>query len=162
MLEGDNMFLDPFDELERMHREMDRLFSGFGARPLIGYGKNKGKELAKWFDFRPAMSDCYETENSVIASFELPGANKDDIELNVTNDHIEVKIEKKAETKKEDKEKGYYAYEARASQFYKRIPLPADVDADKAKAEYKNGMLRVEIPKKQEAKKEKKRKIEIK
>ncbi len=155
--------MEPFDELEKMHRDMDRLFSGlFSKRPLIEQGKKKGKEIAKWLDFRPAISDCYETENSVIASFELPGANKDDIEINVTDDNVEVKVEHKTESKQEDKEKGYYAYEARASQFYRRIPLPADVDADKAKAEYKTGMLRVEIPKKKEAKKEKKRKIEIK
>jgi len=157
------MFWDPFDELERTYREMDMGFSSFfGRRPLIEYGKKKGKELAKWFDFRPAVADCYETENSVVACFELPGTNKDDIELNVTDDYVEVKVQKKMEREQKDKEKGYYAYETRASQFYKRLPLPAEVMADKAKAEYKNGMLRVEIPKTDKAKKEKKRKIEIK
>ncbi|MBW2970863.1 Hsp20/alpha crystallin family protein, partial [Candidatus Woesearchaeota archaeon] len=140
------MYWDPFDEMERMHREMDRVFFHMvGGRPAI---EHKDRQLpAKQSEFRPAVADCYETENAVIACFELPGATKDDIELNVTDNYVEVKVEKKQE--KEKKGKHSYSYAVVTSQFYRRHMLPAGVEADKVKASYNNGVLRVEIPKKE-------------
>ncbi len=150
------MIWDPFEEFKAIQEEMDRLFAK--TRPLLGFG-NQNKSLAKTSDFfRAPISDIRETENSVVAAFELPGADKKDIELNITDDFIEVKVEKKAET--EVKKKGFYSYETRAHQFYRKLPLPAEVIADKAKATYKNGMLRIEIPKKKQALKKKRIEIE--
>ncbi len=138
------MIWDPFEEFKAIQEEMDRLFTK--TRPLLGFG-NKSKSLAKTSDFfRAPISDISETENSVVAAFELPGADKKDIELNVTDDSVEVK--------------GFYSYEARAQQFYRKLPLPAEVIADKTKATYKNGMLRIEIPKKKEGLKKKRIEIE--
>lgn len=107
---------------------------------------------------RIPVADMTETESSVIATFELPGVEKEDIELNVAEDRIEVKVEKKAE--KEVKGKENYSYEMRSRSFYGALPLPAEVAAENADASYSNGILRIEIPKakKQEAKK----RIEIK
>ena len=115
----------------------------------------QGKGLAKYSGFRVPVDDIKETENSVIASVEVPGVEKKDIELNVTENSIEVKVEKKAE--KEVKEKGSYSYKSRSHSFYRALPLPAEVKSSEAKAEYKNGVLTVEIPKvkKLEAKKKK-------
>lgn len=119
----------------------------------------KGKELIRLGDYRPAIADVMETEGSVIASIELPGVSKEDIELNVMPTHLEVKAEAKIE--KEEEKKGVYKYAKRASSFYRHMPLPAEVDADRAKASFKNGVLRVEIPKlRKEKKKGKKIKIE--
>ena len=106
---------------------------------------------------RIPVADVVETESSVIATFELPGVEKENIQLNVTDDSIEVKVENKAE--KEIKDKGNYSYEMRSHSFYSALPLPAEVIAESADASYKNGILRVEIPK---AKKQEKKKIEIK
>ncbi|MBI2523222.1 Hsp20/alpha crystallin family protein [Candidatus Woesearchaeota archaeon] len=137
------MVWDPFEEIKRMHEEMDRVFGrAFGAR-LLGY--SKGKELSKYEGLRVPVADVRETENSVIANIEIPGVEKKDIELNVTENSIEVKVEKRAEN--EVKEKGSYSYESRSHSFYRALPLPAGVKADEAKAEYKNGLLKVEIPK---------------
>src|SRR3989338_4410749 len=94
---------------------------------------------------RIPVADMLETESSVIASFELPGVEKEDIQLNVLDGRIEVKIEKKAEKEIEGKEN--YAYEMRSLSFYSALPLPAEVVAENAEASYKNGILRVEIPK---------------
>lgn len=119
----------------------------------------ESKELMKLGEYRPAVSDLMETETSIIANIELPGINKDDIELNVTPTHIEVRAEAKEE--KEVKEKGVYRYAKRASSFYRSLPLPKEVDAEKAKASFNNGVLRVEIPKlKKEERKGKRVKIE--
>ncbi len=150
------MVWDPFEEIKRMHEEMDRLFGrAFGSTGLLGI---KGKELSKYEGFRVPIADVKETESSVIASIEIPGVEKKDIGLNVTENSIEVKVEKKAE--KEVKEKGSYSYESRSHSFYRALPLPAEVKSSEAKADYKNGVLRVEIPKVKKLEM-KKNKIEI-
>ncbi len=150
---------DDFDvSIRRVHEELDGVFSRMfeGLRPMLGYG---GKQLQKWSEFRMPVSNVYQTENSVIATFELPGVDKKDIDLNVTENSIEVSVKAKAE--KEEKEKGFYAYQAKAQSFYRKVPLPAEAKADQADASYREGVLRVEIPKtKKEIKKGKK--IEIK
>ncbi|PIY59868.1 hypothetical protein COY95_04800, partial [Candidatus Woesearchaeota archaeon CG_4_10_14_0_8_um_filter_47_5] len=80
---------------------------------------------------------------------------KKDIDLQVSATFVEIKVQSKTEDKKEVKEKDYqkdYHYEMHSmhsSQFFRRIPLPVEVQSEKAKAEYKNGMLRIEIPKKE-------------
>lgn len=142
------MFWDPFDEIERIHEEMGRFF------------KPRGKELVKFSGFRTPKCNMHETEKSVVASFELPGVEKKDIELNVTDDRIEVKVNHKAE--KEEKKKGMYRYEASSHSFYRSIPLPVDVKSEEAEAEYKNGVLRVEIPKVKQIEAKKHKRIEIK
>jgi HSP20 family protein len=152
------MVWDPFEEIRRMHEEMDRIFSrAFGSTKLLPHAS--GKELKKYEGFRMPLADIRETKNSVIAILEIPGVNKKDIDLNVTENAVEVKVQSKAE--KEVKGKGSYSYEARSHQFYRALPLPAEVKADEAEATYKDGVLRVEMPKvkKLEAKK---KKIEVK
>ncbi|MBN2458579.1 Hsp20/alpha crystallin family protein [Candidatus Woesearchaeota archaeon] len=157
---------DIFDEMQRMQHEMDRIFQrsfGFGPEaPLLGYGKDDKHAVASADarkDFwRMPKADAYETENSIIATFELPGVDKKDIELNVTSSAIEVKVEKKQEKNAEDREKGTHSYMRRSTSFYRCLPFNKEVKSDDAKAEYKNGMLRVEIPK---AKKEKPKRIEV-
>jgi len=143
------MFWDPFDEISRLHDEMNRIFNSFYGTKRHGnelvYKQDSKKELAKEEHFRTPVSNIYETENSVIANLELPGVDKKNIDLNVTDMHIEVKVD--AKTEKEEKHKGIYRYESRSSQFYRAIPLPVEVDAEKTNAEYKDGVLRVEIPK---------------
>ena len=142
------MYWDPFEEIRRMHEEMDRIFGrALGKERLLDHDK-KGKQVDK---FRAPVADLKETENSILATFELPGADKGDIELNVTEDSIEVKAEKKVEKK----EKGSYSFSQ--SSFYRSIPLPKEVDASKAKASYKNGMLRIEVPKQEQLTHNKKR-----
>ena len=149
--EVEEMMEDIFEEMRAMQEEMDRLFGKFfRTRPMLEHSGSK--DLTTGDHFRSPIADMKETENSVIARFELPGVDKKDIELNVTEDYIEVKSEKKQE-KKKDK-----MYERFSQQFYRRIPLPTNVKAEKAKASYKNGILNIEIPKKKEISR---KKIEI-
>ncbi len=151
---------DIFEEMERLHRQMDRMFSDFYERPLLEGPKSSGKALAK---ARPAVSDIKETKNSVIATFELPGADKKDIELNVTENAVEVKAQRKIVKEHTDKKKGYYSYVAQASQFYRALPLPSKVVPEKTVAVYKDGVLTVTMPKVAPSKNEKKsHKINIK
>lgn len=148
------------DEFRRMREEFNRmagrLNSSLGQRMI---GHEKGKELDAYKGFRTPSANIHETENKVIATFELPGADKDDIELNVTDNKVEVKVSKKAE--KEVKKKGMYAYKSFSQSFYRALPLPAGISAEKADASYKNGVLTVDIPK-LKLEEKKKKKIEIK
>ncbi len=155
------MYWDPFDELDRMHKEMDRMFGRFLGRydkPMIGHIGHK-HEITPYKGFRTPLCNMQETESKIIATFELPGVDKADIDLVVDDDHLELSVESKVE-KKEKQKQGYH-YTAHRQSFYRKVPLPKIVESDKAEAEYKNGILRVEIPKKYKDKK-KKRKINVK
>lgn len=138
-----------FDEINRLEKEMD-LACGNGQCVAL---MPKTEEVA-----RLPVSHVYQTESSVIASFELPGVSKEEIELNLIEDRIQVKVERKLEKKAEDE--GNYSYEMRKHSFYGALPLPSEVIAENAEASYKDGILRVEIPKAK--KRERKKKIEIK
>ena len=154
------MAWDVWDEIERMQEEIERMTAGlFGrgtGRKLLGGPRRGGLLPAKYF--RTPLCDVKESDDKVMAAFELPGIDKKDIELNITDDRIEVRAEKKEE--QEIKGKDEYRYFASTGSFYRNIPLPAEVDADKATAVFKNGVLKIEAPKKDGSKK--KKRIEIK
>ena len=103
---------------------------------------NRGLKL-----FRQPLSDLRETNKEVIASIEIPGVDKKDIELNITENNLDVKVEKKSEIKVEDKNKGFFRSERSYNGFYRSINLPCKIVPEKAKASYKNGILEVIIPK---------------
>lgn len=157
------MYYDPFEEIEKMHEEMDKMFSRFFwdkpiQRPLLGH-KKSGNEIIPVKGTRAPRCDLQETESQLITTFELPGVNKGDINLIVDDDHMELSVESKQEQKNKDKDS--YSYMSQSTSFHRYITLPKEVDSDKAKAEYKNGVLRVEVPKKQKSK-PKGKKIDIK
>lgn len=133
-----------WDDMMRMHDEMDTLFQDLFQTPrrdLLG----PGKELSL---YRHPVTDVYETDKDVIASMEIPGVDKKDIKVNVTDDRVEVKVEKSQENKKEDKKKGIYKHERSYCGFYRCIGLPQNVDSSKVQANYNNGVLELKIPKK--------------
>ncbi|MFH1850267.1 MAG: Hsp20/alpha crystallin family protein [archaeon] len=143
---------NPFEEMARMQHEMDRMLSwSDGSRPLLA--PRAGNHVVPR---RAASCDLCDTENSLIAAIELPGVNKEDIGLNVTDSNIEITVNRKHE--KEKKAKGGYSYVAENRHFYRNIPLPHEVNADKAVATYTNGLLRIELPK---VKRDKAKKIKI-
>ncbi len=147
---------DPFEDLNKMHEEMDKLFGRVFSRPLLS---SKAKGLTPLKTARTPVSDIKETEKNIIANIELPGIPKENIELNVTENSIEVKAQKKAE--KEVKKKGMYSYEASASQFYRKLPLPAEIKPDQAKAKFKDGLLKVEVPKVKQIEHKKSKSVKI-
>ncbi len=153
---------DPFDEVRRLQREMDRLWGdmwGGGEEHFLSLpapGK-RGEYLPDVF--REPISDLKETDKEVVASIEMPGVSKKDIQLNVTEDGLEVKVEQKHEMKEE--KKGYIRMESGYRSYYRRLPFPAKVVAEKAEAKYENGVLEVIVPK-QQIESKKKKMIEVK
>ena len=142
------MYWDPFDELNKMHEEMDKLFNLTFAVPqnrtLIGHSSND-KGLIKQ-GTRTPVCHLQETESEMIATIELPGVDKKDINLNVDEKYLEIKVESKKEEKSEQKDT--YSYMASSRSFHRYMNLPKTIDSSKVKAEYKDGVLRVNMPKK--------------
>ncbi len=136
---------DVFDEMERMSEQMNEIFGGMlmPAQALIA--RPQHKQLCAMP--RSALADVKETATSVVAAFEIPGIDKKDIEINLTEDSLEVKAYKELSCKTKDKE------ECRSIRFYRNIALPSKVVPSGAKASYTNGILRVEAAKTKETQK---------
>jgi len=113
----------------------------------------------KMTKYKPATTDLKVTDKEIIASLEIPGVDKKDIELDITENRLKVRAEKKSEIKKE--EKTYYRHESSYSGFYREMMLPVKVVAGKARASYKNGVLKVTIPRAEPRKKEKSTKVKV-
>ena len=144
--------VDPFLDLRR---EMERMFED--VERLTGFEPFEGAALPS-HTFLPAL-DISETKDHVRVTAELPGLNKADVEISVEGDSLILSGEKKQEQEK--REGGHYRSERYYGAFNRRVPLPCEVNFDKAEATFKNGVLTVMLPKSEEAK-HKHKKIEIK
>jgi HSP20 family protein len=98
----------------------------------------------------PAI-DVVEKEDAYVVEASLPGVNSDDLEITATDRTLVIKGETQEE--KEEKEEGRYLYrERRYGAFSRSITLPDDVNADEAEAEFKDGILKLKLPKAESAK----------
>ena len=131
---------EPAREMMTLREAMDRLFDDAFTRPLSIAGNG-------WAV--PAV-DMYQTDNEVVVKAALPGMKADDVQLNVTGEVLTIKGEIKQ--KDEVKEKAYHLREQRWGSFERSVILPTDVVADKAKADFENGILTITLPKAEEAK----------
>jgi len=110
-------------------------------------------------DFVRPRVDIMDKGDEMVITAELPGIPKENIEVNITDDMLEIKAEKTEEV--EEKDAGYIRRERGYRSFYRRLPLPADVITEKAEATLSDGILEIRIKKKKPAKR-KGRRIEVK
>lgn len=142
----------PIFSLQRdLNQVFDDFFRGFDVAPF-------GLPEERFREFSPSV-DVEETDTEITVRIELPGMEEKDVELLLTEDALTVKGEKKKET--ETKGKEYYRMERTYGSFHRVIPLPADIEREKADASFKNGVLTVRLAR-TEADKAKGRKIPIK
>jgi HSP20 family protein len=94
--------------------------------------------------------DIYETEDAIVLKAELPGIDPKDVEVRVEDNTLYLKGERKYE--KEVKEQNYHRVERSYGSFARSFSLPNSIDAEKVKAEYKDGLLTLTMPKREEAK----------
>jgi HSP20 family protein len=135
---------DPFTEINTMRGLMDRLLDGsVGRFPAF---RNGGEEIAAG-----ALGlDVYETNDHLVVKAAVPGVQPSDVDISVDDDVLTIKGEfKQDETKDEDQ---YHRRELRYGSFERSLRLPPTVDAEKAEATFEHGMLKLEIPKRAEAK----------
>jgi len=150
---------DPFEdwfeeigeEIRRMQRLMDRFMSGFES--IFPERVRESRE-----SFSPLV-DVIESEKDVKVIADMPGVEKEDIEINIVDGGIEISAERKEERKEEGED--YIRRERGYRKFYRYVRLPENLDYDKAEATFKNGVLEITIPKKVVEERPKK-KIEIK
>jgi len=115
---------------------LDRVFDDFLTLPSLG-----SRELPR--------TDIKETDKEILVSVALPGVDKNDIKLDLSEDNLAVSCERKEE-KEESGKGGYYCKEQSYGKFYRSFALPAAVKTDGAKAQYKNGVLKITLPKQKE------------
>ncbi len=132
----------PFRELEEMERLLESPVARWPLRMI--WRRIPGDDMA----WAPSI-DMYEKEDSFIVRAELPGVNKDDVDISMTGDTLTIKGERKppAEVKEED----YQCCEVCYGSFSRSITLSSAVDTDKIEASYENGILELHLPKVKEA-----------
>jgi len=126
-----------------LHQGLDRWFddSFFAPRRLNGE-----TDLSTW---NPAV-DIYEESDRFVIKAELPGLDRKDIEVDLNDRILTLKGERSYEN--EVKEDGYYRKERAFGKFHRAFALPANLNADEIKADFKDGLLTINIPKPEEEK----------
>ena len=132
---------DPFREMDRLQKEMNRLFSTFTSSGMQEY---------------PAVNIWTNNEGAVVTT-EVPGYDPKDIQLSVTNDMLTLSGSRPAEELKEGEQ--YHRQERNIGSFERKLQLPFAVESNKVDASFKNGVLTVTLPR---AEAEKPKKIAIK
>jgi HSP20 family protein len=133
---------DPFQELNLIHDRMNRLFQDNFAPA----SREEGLTTAT---FVPPV-DIYEDEHSINLKVEVSGIDPKDVDIRLENSTLTVRGERKFE--KEEKEENFHRVERRYGSFYRAFTLPNTVDPDSVSADYDNGVLKIKLAKKAEAK----------
>ncbi len=143
------------DSLADLHNQINSLFndafSGGGFPELFGAGAEGGL-------FKPNL-DIRESDKEYTVTLEMPGVNKDDVDVEVRGDALIVRGEKKNE---ETHEEGQYQYTERSyGSFQRALTLPEDADSENIKANFDNGVLKISLPR-QEIGGGERKKVEVK
>ena len=132
---------EPFEDLLALQRGTDRRIRNL-------------RDMLLWpSEIRPFAElalDAYETKDDIVFKAVVPGVKPDDIEVTISHGVLTIKGEIKAE--KEEKDRDYIHRERRYGEFCRTVTLPKEVDADKATAEFEDGILKLTLPKVEAAK----------
>lgn len=133
--------------------EMERWFEDFLRTPFPALFRAPWRPRLRWpemEEFAPIV-DIFEEGDDVVVKAEVPGMHKEDLDVKLEDDMITISGEKKAEEKIEKKD--YYRFERSYGSFCRAFRLPTEVQTEKAKAKFKDGVLEIRVPKTEEAKK---------
>ena len=143
--------VSPADPFEQMRQEIDRLFAGF----YQGFGRTPHRREwplpASWTRsgwLKPSV-DISSTPNEYTVKVELPGVSEEDVQVAVTGDALRIRGEKRRES--EDRGRDYYAVERSSGSFQRVLALPEDADAEQVSAQFKRGVMNINIPRKKSA-----------
>jgi len=133
---------DPFRELEEMSDRLNRMF----ARPAT---RTNGKETMIVADWTPTV-DISETDGEYQIKAEIPDVKKEDVKVTLEDGVLTIQGERKQE--KEEKGKKYHRVERSYGSFVRSFSLPEFIDEEKVKAEFKDGVLNLHLPKSEKGK----------
>ena len=132
---------DPFAEMADLHRQMDHIFGEFFGRTPLPMAATE----AIW----SPLVDIHETKESLLLQVELPGAKQEEIQVSIEGDVLTLKGERNLEA--DVREDQYHRIERSYGRFERSILLPSVVDSSRVKATYRDGVLEIQLPKKEEA-----------
>lgn len=145
---------EPSYFFENIHEDLNRFLKDtFGDMSYLDK-----TNLPVFKAFRPAV-EVKEKKDKFQIKIELPNVNKEDIDVELGQNAISIKAESKFEECREDE--NIHTSEFRYGKFSRIIPLTSEINPDEAKSEFKNGVLNIELPKKEEDKKEDIKKLKI-
>jgi HSP20 family protein len=139
----------PFAMMRRISDEMDRLFESFGMGGMgpVGGGFGPGMPAEYGAGLRTLWApriEVRERDGKLLIQADLPGVRKEDVNVRVEQDAVIIEGERRQESEREDQ--GYYHSERSYGSFHRTIPLPEGIDADQAKATFRDGVLDIELP----------------
>ncbi|HVO90278.1 MAG TPA: Hsp20/alpha crystallin family protein [Casimicrobiaceae bacterium] len=141
---GGGFGFGPFSLLRQLTDEMDRLFEDFAAPTSYGRGRGMTSGERGMTSLWTPHVEMRERNGRLEVEIDLPGLNREDVEVEVQDDQIVVHGERRDQ--REQNERGFYVSERSYGSFYRVIPLPDGVDTDQAQAMFNNGVLRIELP----------------
>ncbi len=144
--------VSPFQEFERFFDS----FLGRGGMPSLRWDHPLWERFAAFEKGVPKV-DVIERDAEVVVRAEVPGFEREDLEVSVTDRSVTVKGEHRQEKKEEQGE--FFRSEISSGSFSRTVALPSDIDADRAEASFKNGILELTLPK---LKRASRRKVEVK
>ena len=133
--------INPFNEMVGFQREMNRFFNDFF--PAL---KDEANRSAVW---RPSV-DLHEDENAYTVDVELPGVNKEDVNVNFQDGALSISGDRKYEN--ESKEQNAHRIERFYGKFHRSFTFPTAINGDGITASYENGLLKISVPKAEEVK----------
>ena len=125
----------PFQEMETLRRQMDQMFD-----ELAGFQRGESADLT----WKPAV-ELEDAGERLILRAEIPGVEAKDLDIDVSRDAVAIRGENRYEKKIEDK--GFFRSEFRYGKFERVIPLPIEIENEQVQAEFKNGILTLNLPK---------------
>ncbi len=125
----------PFQEMETLRRQMDQMFD-----ELAGFQRGESADLT----WKPAV-ELEDAGERLILRAEIPGVEAKDLDIDVSRDAVAIRGENRYEKKIEDK--GFFRSEFRYGKFERVIPLPVEIENEQVQAEFKNGILTLNLPK---------------
>jgi HSP20 family protein len=128
---------EPFRELAALQNDMGRLMSTF-----LGQGQVNGENGER--SWMPAV-DVWETDNELVYAFDIPGISED--EISVEYDDGALTISGKRERTEQSESDRFYRYERRFGSFSRTVGLPQGVEEDAIRADFRNGVLEIHVPK---------------
>jgi HSP20 family protein len=139
---GASRALSPFGEMERL---FEQFFGRSWMRPF-GFESPLWSEMARSMDIRVPSVDVIDREDEVVVRAEIPGVEKENLEVSLSDDRLTIKGSTRQE--KEEKEAGEYTRrEMSRGSFTRVVTLPANVDGEKASASFRDGILEMTLPK---------------
>jgi HSP20 family protein len=136
----------PFAMMRQLSREMDRMMDSFFGRGFGGFSTDVGNDPRESGTFWSPQIDVQQRNDALVVCADLPGARKEDVQIEVEGDMLVISGERRAEHEEGGESQGYHMFERSYGSFYRTVPLPQGTKPEEIKAEMRDGVLTVTLP----------------